>query len=80
MADKGVRRTTAKQNAVQFFKFTLFSISAGVIQILSFTALNELTSLPYWPEYLVALVLSVLYNFTVNRHFTFKSAAISRWP
>ncbi len=55
-------------------KFTLFSISAGVIQIVSFTLLNELTSLPYWPCYLIALVLSVLWNFTFNRRYTFQSA------
>lgn len=55
-------------------KFTLFSISAGVIQILSFTLLNELLKLPYWVSYLIALVLSVIWNFTFNRKFTFKSA------
>ena len=75
MTDKRTEDLTAKQNAVQFFKFMLFSLSAGVIQVLSFTALNELTSLPYWPEYLIALTLSVIYNFTVNRRFTFKSVA-----
>ena len=64
-----------KQVTIQFLKFTMFSISAGMVQIVSFTALNELTSLPYWPSYLTALILSVLYNFTVNRRFTFKSAA-----
>lgn len=68
-------KLSAGQNAIQFIKFTLFSISAGGLQILSFTLLNELTDLPYWPCYLIALVLSVLYNFTVNRQFTFKSAA-----
>ena len=56
-------------------KFTLFSISAGIIQIGSFTLLNELVKLSYWPAYLISLVLSVLWNFTVNRRFTFKSAA-----
>ncbi|MBQ9811366.1 MAG: GtrA family protein [Spirochaetales bacterium] len=55
-------------------KFTLFSISAGVIQILSFTLMNELLDLPYWPCYLTALILSVIWNFTLNRKFTFKSA------
>lgn len=56
-------------------KFILFSISAGLIQIGSFTLLNELTGLPYWVCYLTALVLSVLWNFTLNRKFTFRSAA-----
>ena len=56
-------------------KFTLFSISAGLIEILSFTLFNELLHLPYWLSYLIALVLSVLWNFTLNRKFTFQSAA-----
>lgn len=56
-------------------KFTLFSISAGVIQIASFTLMNELIGWDYWVSYLIALVLSVLWNFTFNRKFTFKSAA-----
>ena len=55
-------------------KFTLFSVSAGLIEIGVFTLLNELLHLPYWLSYLVALVLSVLWNFTLNRKFTFKSA------
>ena len=68
-------RLTRKQNALQFIKFTLFSISAGAIQAISFTLLHEFTDFPYWPSYLIALILSVIYNFTVNRKFTFKSAA-----
>lgn len=63
-----------RENTVQFLKFTMFSVSAGVIEVVTFTLLNELTGLPYWPSYLIALILSVLYNFTVNRRFTFKSA------
>ena len=55
-------------------KFTLFSISAGLIEIVSFTLLTELSGWSYWPCYLIALVLSVLWNFTLNRKFTFKSA------
>lgn len=56
-------------------KFTLFSISAGLIQILAFTAMTELLSFPYWVNYLTALVLSVLWNFTLNRRYTFQSAS-----
>ena len=63
-----------KKQLWQAVKFTLFSISAGIIQIGSFTLLNEVCQFPYWPAYLIALVLSVLYNFTVNRRFTFRSA------
>jgi putative flippase GtrA len=59
---------------IQFLKFTGFSISAGIIQILSFTLMFELARVTYWPAYLTALTLSVIWNFTFNRRFTFKSA------
>ena len=64
-----------KKELIRSLKFVLFSISAGVIQIVSFTLLTELTPLSYWPCYLISLVLSVVYNFTINRKFTFHSAA-----
>lgn len=54
--------------------FTLFSLSAGIIEIVSFALLELIDSLPYWPCYLIALILSVVWNFTLNREFTFKSA------
>lgn len=56
-------------------KFICFSISAGVIQMGGFALLNELTGWSYWPCYLISLALSVVWNFTLNRKFTFKSAA-----
>ena len=59
---------------MQAIKFTLFSISAGVIQIGSF-ALLELFIEGYWIPYLISLLLSILWNFTLNRRYTFKSAA-----
>jgi len=68
-------KTEKQENFIQAFKFLLFSISAGVIQALSFTLLYELSKFEYWPSYLIALTLSVLWNFTLNRKFTFKSAA-----
>lgn len=72
------RKLTKKQEAWNFVKFVLFSISAGVVQIVSFTLLNELiikdTGFKYGWSYFIALVLSVLWNFTINRKFTFKSA------
>lgn len=68
-------KLTEKKELVRSLKFLVFSCGAGVIEIVSFTILNELARLPYWPAYLIALVLSVLFNFTVNRKFTFKSAA-----
>ena len=79
---------TKKDNVLQAIKFVAFSASAGVIQVVVFTLLNELlpqTESPnaiaqwffnseYGASYLVALVCSVLWNFTFNRKFTFKSA------
>ena len=75
--DRGIfmAKKTVNKSALQILKFTLFSISAGVIQAISFTLLNEIFKLQYWAAYLTALVLSVLWNFTLNRRFTFKSAA-----
>lgn len=64
-----------KAELIRGVKFFLFSVSAGVIQIGVFTLLNELAGLEYWVSYLIALVLSVVWNFTFNRKFTFKSAA-----
>lgn len=63
-----------KKSLWQAVKFTLFSVSAGVIQIGSF-ALLELFIQDYWIPYLISLVLSILWNFTLNRRYTFKSAA-----
>lgn len=62
------------ETVVQAVKFALFSASAGIIQTITFALMNETLILPYWPSYLTALVLSVLWNFTFNRKFTFKSA------
>ncbi|MBE5764475.1 MAG: GtrA family protein [Clostridiales bacterium] len=62
-----------KKEIWQVVKFTLFSISAGVIQLGSF-ALLEIFIKTYWIVYLISLLLSILWNFTMNRKFTFKSA------
>ena len=59
----------------RFIKFALFSASAGIIEIGAFALLNELTEWTYWPCYLIALLLSILWNFTLNRKFTFRSVA-----
>lgn len=64
-----------KRSVWQFLKFTFFSLSAGLIQTISFTLLNELLVWSYWPSYLISLTLSVVWNFTLNRRFTFQSAA-----
>ena len=64
-----------KKELLRTIKFTLFSISAGVIEIGLFTLLNNITNWKYWPCYLIALIASVIWNFTLNREYTFKSTA-----
>lgn len=70
-----MKNSESKKELLRTLKFVLFSISAGVIQILSCTLLNEILLMTYWVAYLIALCLSVLWNFTLNRKFTFQSAA-----
>jgi len=65
---------TKQENLIRAVKFLLFSMSAGVIQALTFTLLFEIANFIWWPSYLIALTLSVLWNFTLNRKFTFKAA------
>lgn len=67
--------TEKRKETLRALKFTLFSISAGVIQIAVTTLLFEVLGASYWFAYLVGLICSVVYNFTVNRKFTFHSAA-----
>jgi putative flippase GtrA len=70
------KMTTEKKKEIRrAILFTLFSASAGIIQTLSFTLMNELFRWTYWVSYLVALILSVIWNFTLNRNITFRSAA-----
>ena len=64
----------SKQTFLQVVKYTLIAASAGLIQVASFSLCEEVLHLPYWPSYLIALTLSVLWNFTFNRKYTFKSA------
>ena len=66
--------TETKKEFLRTVKFVLFSISAGVIQVLSFTLMEELLHWTHWVSYLISLVMSVLWNFTLNRKFTFCSA------
>ncbi len=67
--------TETKKELFRTLKFVLFSASAGIIQVVSFTIMEEFLHLTHWASYLVALVLSVLWNFTLNRKYTFYSAS-----
>ena len=59
---------------IRFIKFAFISASAGLVEIGSFALFNELIHWPYWLSYMIALILSVLWNFTLNRKYTFQSA------
>ena len=63
-----------KREIIRMIKFVLVSASAGIVEILVFTLMNELTGFRYWPSYLMALIASVVWCFTINRRYTFKSA------
>ena len=63
-----------KKELLRTIKFTLFSISAGVIELGLFELLNNFTNWNYWANYLIALIASVIWNFTLNRKYTFRSA------
>ena len=63
------------KSLIQSIKFLLFSVSAGIIQIASFALFNDVIKMGWWPSYLISLILSVLWNFTLNRNYTFKSAS-----
>lgn len=74
--ENNAKSLSKKDQIIQFLKFLGFSISAGVIQILSFELLyNWIGWKEWWACHLIALILSVIWNFTFNRKFTFKSAS-----
>lgn len=64
-----------KKELLRTIKYVAIAASAGAIQFLSFTIMNELIGWDYWISYLIALILSVIWNFTFNRKYTFKSAS-----
>lgn len=65
-----------KKSLWQAIKYALFSASAGIIQTGSFVLLYNVLLAEKWYSfcYIVSLALSVLWNFTLNRKFTFQSA------
>ena len=63
------------QNILQVIKYTLIAASAGIIQVVSFAVFEKVFHMKYWPSYLIALTLSVLWNFTFNRRYTFHSSS-----
>ena len=68
------KKTKDRSELIRTVKFVLFSISAGAIELGTFTVMYEVLHWEYWVAYLIALVLYVVWNFTLNREFTFRSA------
>lgn len=64
-----------RKELLRALKFALFSASAGIIQFGAFALLYNALNWSYWVSYLIALILSVIWNFTLNRRFTFQSAS-----
>lgn len=60
---------------IREIKFTLFSLSAGIIELGLFALLDTFTNWSYWPSYLIALIASIVWNFILNKNYTFKSNA-----
>ena len=58
---------TKLKEFIRAVKFTIISISAGLIQIGSFALFFEVFKWIYWPSYLISLLLSIIWNFTINR-------------
>lgn len=78
-----------RENLRLSLKYLICTAGAGIVQAVSFTILNEWIHLnnvlnistflgenakDYGLAYFIALTLSVLFNFTVNRRYTFRSA------
>ncbi len=72
--DNKDNKNNGKKELLRTIKFTLFSISAGVIELGLFELLSNFTNWNYWANYLIALIASVIWNFTLNRKYTFRSA------
>jgi len=70
---KEKKKSFNKKEIFRAIKYLLFACSAGAVQVISFTILNEVVRWSYWPSYLIALTLSVIWNFTFNRKYTFKT-------
>lgn len=64
-----------KKEWLRAAKYLLLSVSAGLIQAVTYKLLDEVAKIDnYWACYLPALILSILWNFTLNRKITFQSA------
>lgn len=63
-----------KKEFLRTLKFLIFSVGAAVIQVGSFTLMEEVFHVTHWLSYLVSLILSIIWMFTLNRKYTFRSS------
>lgn len=70
-----MKKLDKKTEFLRAVKYILITISAGIVQIVSFAIFTEILKMTYWPSYLIALILSVVWNFTINRKYTFRTVA-----
>lgn len=86
-AEKQAKKEKRK-GVMQFIKYALCAASAGIIQLVVFTILHNVipddgktinfikpTAINTFVATTVALCASILWNFTLNRKFTFKDAS-----
>lgn len=73
-SDLAADTSTVRKELLRTIEYFMIASSAGLIEISLYTLLDFATPLPYWPAYLIALVASVLWNFTLNRRYTFRAA------
>lgn len=63
-----------KKEFFRTLKFLIFSVGAAAVQVGSFTLMEEVFHVTHWLSYLVSLILSIIWMFTLNRKYTFRSA------
>lgn len=63
-----------KKEIIRTVKYALIAASAGIIQEATFQLFQNGFHWKYWISYGISLALSVIWNFTINRKYTFKSA------
>lgn len=72
-----MEKSTKKTEILRAVKYACVALSAGVIQVAATFLLNGFVFKGednYYICYLIGLVLSVIWNFTLNRRYTFNAA------
>ncbi|WP_423190547.1 GtrA family protein [Alkalibacterium sp. f15] len=62
----------------EFIDYFLFGLVTSSISILSFYVLNEIVGWHYLVANIVAVILSILFSYTVNKRYVFKTHTKTR--